>query len=45
MLWRVGIVEAALVLVAEGIEIRRRDEGVVDGVKRLRGGVRANRPA
>ena len=36
----VGIVEAALVQVPQGVEIRCRHEGVVDGVKRLAWGVR-----
>ena len=40
----VGVVEAALVQVAQGVEIRRRHQGVVDGVKRLRG-VHPSEPA
>ena len=36
----VGIVEAALVQVPQGVEIRRRHEGVVNGMERLPGGIR-----
>ena len=35
----VGVVEAALVQVSQGVEVGRRHQGVVDGVKRLAWGV------